>query len=120
MLEVVPALTHAEVRRGLLACVLRTKTIPCLVGHDGDIAFTNLLFLELEELLDIENVVGGRYRPTAQAPVEREHQEVQRSLGMLLQEVIRCMPGERGQCVPIVEWIRYNTPSPMRRDAPRY
>ncbi len=30
---------------------------------------------------------------------------------MLLQEVVRCMPGEWGQCVPIVEWIRYNTPS---------
>ena len=87
------------------------QTIPCLAGHDGDKAFLNLLFEDLESLLDIDDVTGHKYRPTEQAPVEREHQEAQRSLGMLLQEVVRCMPGEWGQCVPIVEWIRYNTPS---------
>ena len=95
----------------MLACVIRAKTIPCLAGHDGDVAFLNLLFEELEALLDIDDATGRRYRPTEQAPVERAHQEVQRSLGMLLQEVVRCMPGEWGQCVPIVEWIKYNTPS---------
>ena len=94
LLEVVPALTHNHVRRALLACVLRAKTIPCLAGHDGDQAFTSLLFQELEAPLDITDSTGRRYRPTELAPVEREHQETQRSLGMLLQEVIRCMPGE--------------------------
>ena len=54
MLEVVEALTHSQVRRAFLACVLRAKTLPMLLGHDGDQAFTNLLFSELEALLSIE------------------------------------------------------------------
>ena len=44
MLEVLTSLCHTDVRRAMLACVLRTKTIPCLAGHDGDKAFLNLLF----------------------------------------------------------------------------
>ena len=47
-LEVVKTLCHSDVRRALLACVIRAKTIPCLASHDGDVAFLNLLFQELE------------------------------------------------------------------------
>ena len=62
-------------------------------------------------LRDINDATETRYRLTGLAPVEREHHEVQRSLGMLLQEAARWRPGEWGQCVQIVEWIRYLTPS---------
>ena len=52
-----------------------------------------------------------RWRPTEQAPVESEHQEVQRTLGMLIHEVVRCAPGEWAELLPVVEFIRFNTPS---------
>ena len=70
---------------------------------DSDKAASTKCLEELEALLDIDDATGRRYRPAEQAPIERAHQEVQRSLGMLLQEVVRCMPGEWGQCIPIVE-----------------
>ena len=61
MLEVLKSLCHTDVRRAMLACVLRAKTIPCLAGHDGDKVFLNLLFEELESLLDIDDVTGHKY-----------------------------------------------------------
>ena len=93
-LVAVKNLTHQEVRRAMITCVLRSLTIPWYLGHDGGPEFTSLLFQELESLLDIHTRVGTRWRPTEQAPVEREHQETQRSLGMLLHEVVRFSPGE--------------------------
>ena len=76
----------------MITCVLRSLTIPWYLGHDGGPEFTSLLFQELESLLDIHTRVSTRWRPTEQAPVEREHQETQRSPGMLLHEVVRCSP----------------------------
>ena len=61
MLEVLKSLCHMDVRRAMLACVLSTKTIPCLAGHDGDKALLNLLFEELESLLDIDDFTGHKY-----------------------------------------------------------
>ena len=74
-LVAVKNLTHQEVRRAMITCVLRSLTIPWYLGHDGGPEFTSLLFQELESLLDIHTRVGTRWRPTEQAPVGREHQE---------------------------------------------
>ena len=62
-LEVIPSLTHYYVRKAVLACVFKAKTIPMLFGHDGGVEFCNILIAELEVMLNIEDAKGRRYRP---------------------------------------------------------
>ena len=84
LLEVTKDLGIPQVRRAMSRSMFRAKAIPLLLEHDGDQAFTNLCFQELEALTNIEDAQGNRYRPSELAPVERDHQETQRGLGMLL------------------------------------
>ena len=111
LVEPLRSLEHTNVRQAYYMVICRAKTIPWLVGHDGDPAFINLFFQELEAILDICDHTGRRYRSTEQAPVEREHQETQRTMGMLITDVIKCLPGEWAQVLPLLEWIRTNTPT---------
>ena len=62
-------------------------------------------------MFDTATRAGVAWRPWEQAPAEREHLEEQRTMGALLSEVIRCHPGQWAQALPLVEFIRYNTPN---------
>ena len=95
----------------MVSCILKSLTIPWYLGHDGGPEFVSLAFREIEALLAIRTRDGHRWRPTEQTPVEREHQEVQKSLSILLHEIVRCSPGEWAELLPLVEYIRFLTPN---------
>ena len=65
---------------------------------------------ERDALLGIGQRLSSAWRPWEQAPTERGHQETQRSLGTLLKSVFTCAPGEWAGLLPVVEFIRVNTP----------
>ena len=64
----------------------------------------------MDALLGIVQRLGSAWRPWEQSPTEGEHQETQRSLGTLLKSVFTCAPGEWAGLLPVVEFIRFNTP----------
>ena len=122
VLAVVDALTNAailipvmnlepsEVRRAISTAVCRMGTIPRYWSHDQGPEFDNHVNRELAAMYGTTVRVGSAWRPWEQSPVEREHLEEQRILGALLGEVFRCHPGEWATLLPLVEFIRMNTP----------
>ena len=80
------------------------------IGHDRGSELSNVMNEELTALLGVTRRLSGAWRPWELGPCEREHQETQRSLGMLLSEIVRCAPEEWSTLLPVVEFIRFNTP----------
>ena len=110
LLEATKTLRNSEVRRVVGKCMFRSLTVPQHFGHDRGPELTNAINDEMDALLGIVQRLGSAWRPWEQSPVEREHQETQRSLGTLLKSVFTCAPGEWAGLLPVVEFIRFNTP----------
>ena len=81
LLEPMRSLTHAEVRRAFVRCVLRSRTIPSLIRSDRGPEFKNALMAELSAMLGTEWRFSAPLRPCELGANERVHQEVQKVLG---------------------------------------
>ena len=111
ILTLVIDLSPAQVRHAISVSVCRAGTVAEWWSHDRGPELTNAINMELAAMFDTATRVGAGWRPWEQAPVEREHLEEQRTMGALLSEVIRCHPGQWAQLLPLVEFIRFNTPN---------
>ena len=47
-----------------------------------------------------------------QGLVENKHRETSKIMGVLVKDVMKCMPNETGELLHVVEFIVYNTPGP--------
>ena len=87
LLEPMRSLTHAEVRRAFVRCVLRSRTIPSLIRSDRGPEFKNALMAELSAMLGTEWRFSAPLRPCELGANERVHQEVQKVLGAVVRQV---------------------------------
>jgi len=94
-------------------CVFRSGTIPKVLRSDRGVEFKNTLMQEFAALMGMRQHFGTAWRPMEQGIVERCHQELQKILGMLLVDVLRCYPSEWTELLPVVEFLVYNTPGPL-------
>ena len=67
---------------------------------------------EFVALVGLRHRFGAPWRPNEQSGVERVHQEVQKVLGMLIQDVLQAEPSYWTEVLPTVEFVNYNTPGP--------
>ena len=112
LLEPVRHLKRSEVRRAFSRCILRSGTLPLLLRSDRGPEFRSLLIIEYSALVGIRHRLGTPWRPVEQGKVERAHQETQKVLGIMVQDVMKCDPSEWTECLPVVEFVLYNTPGP--------
>ena len=73
LLEPMRSLTHGDVRRAFMKCVLRSRTLPTLIRSDRGVEFKNAL-------LGAEQWFSMALRPCEMGSNERVHQEVQKVL----------------------------------------
>ena len=71
LLEPMRSLTHAEVRRAFVRCVLRSRTMPSLVRSDRGAEFKNALMAELSVMLGAEWRFSAPLRPCELGANER-------------------------------------------------
>ena len=70
------------------------------------------MMAEFVALVGLRHRFGAPWRPNEQSGVERVHQEVQKVLGMLIQDVLQAEPSYWTEVLPVVEFVIYNTPGP--------
>ena len=87
LLEPMRSLTHGDVRKAFMKCVLRSRTLPTLMRLDRGVEFKNALKQELNALLGAEQRFSMALRPYEMGSNERVHQEVQKVLGALVRQV---------------------------------
>ena len=93
-------------------CMFRSGTIPSIVRSDRGPELMNAIMSEYTACLGIARRYGTPWRPMEQGKVERVHQETQKILGLMVQDVMRCDPSEWSECLCVVEFVLYNTPGP--------
>ena len=81
-----------------------------MVRSDRGPEFRNHLLSEYAALIGMGQKFGAPWRPMGQGRVERVHQELQKLLGILVLDVVRCWPAEWPELLPVVEFLIYNTP----------
>ena len=86
--------------------------MPNLMLHDRGKEFANAIMAEYCALVGIGRRLGTPYRPMEQGAVEGLHKETQKILGMLMQDVFKCLPNECGELIHVLEFVVYNTPGP--------
>jgi hypothetical protein len=92
--------------------MFRSGRLPDLIRSDRGPEFKNVMMAEFAALVGLKHKVGAPWRPVEQAGVERIHQEAQKILGILTQEVFKTFPDEWTELLPAVEFTIYNTPGP--------
>ena len=55
---------------------------------------------------------GTPYRPVEQGLLESKHKETQKIFGMLLTDIMQCMPNEVGELIHCAEYLVYNCLGP--------
>ena len=83
LLEPMRSLTHGDVRKAFVKCVLRSRTLPTLIRSDRGVEFKNSLTQELNAVLGAEQRFSMALRPCEMGSNERVHQEVQKVLARL-------------------------------------
>ena len=63
LLEPMRSLTHGDVRKAFMKCVLRSRTLPTLIRLDRGVEFKNALMEELNALLGAEQRFSMALRP---------------------------------------------------------
>ena len=112
LLEPLTNLTHGEVRRVFARLIFRSATILTLLRSDRGPEFRNLMMAEFVAPMGMRHRMGTQWRPMEQGMVKRIHQEMQKILSLLLQDVVKCHPEEWSELLPRVEFVIYNTPGP--------
>ena len=67
-------------------------------------------FSEYCALIGIGRRFGTPWRPVEQGLVEGMHKTTQKIYGMLVHDIMQCLPSEFGELKHVVEFIIYNTP----------
>ena len=106
------SLTHAEVRRAFVRCVLRSRTIPSLIRSDRGPEFKNALMAELSAMLGTEWRFSAPLRPCELGANERVHQEVQKVLGAVVRQVGASLSEAWSDWLVVAEYVIDNTPGP--------
>ena len=96
-LEKAPVLNAREARRMFAACVFRSGRLPTLVRSDRGPELKNAIMQEYNALVGIGKRFGTPWRPVEQGLVEGLHKETQKVLGMLVHDVMKCLPNEVGE-----------------------
>ena len=91
-------------------CVFRSGTIPTLLRSDRGPELKNALMAEYTALLGLGRRFGTPWRPMEQGLVEGAHVETQKVFGILVKDIMQCLPNETGELHHVVEFIVYNTP----------
>ena len=112
LLEPMRSLTHAEVRRAFVRCVLRSRTIPSLIRSDRGPEFKNALMAELSAMLGTEWRFSAPLRPCELGANERVHQEVQKVLGAVVRQVGASLSEAWSDWLVVAEYVIDNTPGP--------
>ena len=73
-----------------------------MVRSDRGPEFRNHLLSEHAALIGMGQKFGAPWRPMEQGRVERIHQELQKLLGILVLDVVRCWPAEWPELLPVV------------------
>ena len=107
-----PKCNAVEARRMFATCMFRSGTIPTMLRSDRGPELKNAIMNEYAALLGIGRRFGTPWRPMEQGLVEGKHVETQKIMGMLVKDVMQCMPNETGELLHVVEFIVYNTPGP--------
>ena len=112
LLEPMRSLTHSEVRRAFVRCVLRSRTMPSLVRSDRGAEFKNALMAELSVMLGAEWRFSAPLRPCELGANERVHQEVQKVLGAVVRQVGSTVGDTWSDWLVVEEYVIDNTPGP--------
>ena len=99
-------------RRMFAVCVFRSGTLPLLLLSDRGPELKNALMSEYSALIGLGHRFGTPWRPMEQGLVEGVHQETQKVTGMLVKDIMQCVPNETGELQYVVEFVVYNTPGP--------
>ncbi len=100
-----------EARRMFAVCVFRSGTLPLLLSDRGP-ELKNALMSEYSALIGLGHRFGTPWRAMEQGLVEGVHQETQKVMGMLVKDIMQCVPNETGELQYVVEFVVYNTPGP--------
>ncbi|CAL1170400.1 unnamed protein product [Cladocopium goreaui] len=111
-IEPLRSLTHAEVRRAFARCIFRARTVPTLVRSDRGPEFKNAMMAEFCALMGLgsKQKFAMSMRPCETGSNERMHQEVQKTLHIIIKEVVRGETDEWSELLPLVEYILDNSP----------
>jgi len=112
LLEPLKRLTHSEVRRAFARAIFRARTIPVLLRTDRGQEFRNTLLAEFVALMGMQHKFSTAMRPCEMGANERMHQETQKLMGILLNDVARGQPSDWGEFLVVIEFVVENTPGP--------
>ena len=112
LLEPIKQLGKSEVRRAFARCMFRSRTLPVLLRTDRGTEFKNTLLAEFTALMGMQHKFSTAMRPCELGPNERMHQETQKVLNILLNDVARGQPSDWGEFLVVVEFVIENTPGP--------
>ena len=101
-----------EARRMFACRAMRSGTLPTLVRSDRGPELKNGIMLEYSAMIGVGRRFGTPWRPMEQGLVEGKHNETQKIIGILVKDIMQCMPNETGELQYVVEFIVYNTPGP--------
>ena len=76
LLEPVRSLTHADVRKAFLRCILRSRTLPKLIRLGRGSEFKNAMMAELSAMLGANHQFSMALRPCEMGPNERVREDL--------------------------------------------
>ena len=91
---------------------MRSGEIPTMLRSDRGPELKNALMLEYTSLIGLGRRFGTPWRPMEQGLVEGAHVETQKVMGMLVKDIMQCLPNECGELQYVLEFVVYNTPGP--------
>ena len=94
-------LRKSEIRRAFSRCVFRSGTLPLMLRSDRGPELKNALLAEYTALVGMNHRFGTAFRPMEQGLIERNRQEFQKILGMLVVDVLRSYPSEWSELTPV-------------------
>ena len=104
LLEPCVTLSASEARRAFARCLCRSGTIPRMLRSDRGSEFRNSLLREYCALLGTGHVMGAPWRAMEQGKVERNHQDLQKLMGILAHDVVCCRPAGWPELLPALEF----------------
>ena len=90
--------------------MFRAGTRPSLVQTDNGPEVHNCLMAEFMALLSIRHRCSSPYRAWEQGKVENSHKGQRLLMGIMVQDVFRMEPTEWSESLPVVDFVRYNSP----------
>ena len=85
-----------ESRRMFASCAMRSGRMPSLLRTGRGLEVNSALMAEYCAIVGIGRRFGTPYRPVEQGLVECKHKETRNRFGMLVTDIMQCMPSEVG------------------------